>query len=83
MNLCRVLPAGLEAKACVDAAVAACNAIGNLRGDILRCKQAAEASGSEEGERGGGGEVEGGERGGRSSGASGARPGLAAWEPGC
>ena len=55
MNLCRVLPAGLEAKACVDAAVAACNAIGNLRGDILRCKQAAEASGSEEGERGWGG----------------------------
>jgi len=42
MNLCRVLPGGTEAKQAVDAAIDACEAIGNLREDILRCKQTAE-----------------------------------------
>ena len=42
MNLCRVLPGGAEAKSAVDEAIDACEAIGNLRDDILKCKQAAE-----------------------------------------
>ncbi len=42
MNLCRVLPGGTEAKAAVDDAIDACENIGNLRDDILKCKQAAE-----------------------------------------
>jgi hypothetical protein len=42
MNLCRVLPGGAEAKAAVDEAIDACEDIGNLRDDILKCKQAAE-----------------------------------------
>lgn len=42
MNLCRVLPGGTEAKAAVDEAINACEDIGNLRDDILKCKQAAE-----------------------------------------
>ena len=42
MNLCRVLPGGAEAKVVVDAAIDACVAIGNLRDDILRCKEKAE-----------------------------------------
>lgn len=43
MNLCRVMPGGLEAKASVDEAIDRCApSIGNLRDDILRCKHAAE-----------------------------------------
>lgn len=42
MNLCRVLPGGAEAKAAIDAAINACDCIGNLREDILRCKEASE-----------------------------------------
>jgi Inositol hexakisphosphate len=42
MNLCRVLAGGTEAKAAVDEAIDACEDIGNLRDDILKCKQAAE-----------------------------------------
>lgn len=40
MNLCRVLPGGAEAKAAVDEAIDACEMIGNMRDDIMRCKQA-------------------------------------------
>ncbi|KAL4521071.1 hypothetical protein Ndes2437A_g05017 [Nannochloris sp. 'desiccata'] len=42
MNLCRVLPGGTEAKAAVDESIDACEHIGNLRDDILKCKKAAE-----------------------------------------
>lgn len=42
MNLCRVLPNGLDAKAAVDEAINRCAAIGNLRADIHACKEAAE-----------------------------------------
>ena len=42
MNLCRVLPGGAEAKAAVDEAIDACQGIGNLRDDILKCKEASE-----------------------------------------
>ncbi|KAL4440251.1 hypothetical protein ABPG75_003252 [Micractinium tetrahymenae] len=45
MNLCRVLPNGLDAKAAVDAAINRCAAIGNLRADIHACKEAAEGAG--------------------------------------
>lgn len=44
MNLCRVLPNGLDAKVAVDAAIDRCAAIGNLRLDIHACKEAAEAA---------------------------------------
>jgi len=44
MNLCRVLPDGLDCKLAVDEAVDRCNDIGNLRDDILKCKEAAEAA---------------------------------------
>ena len=43
MNLCRVLPGGAEAKASVDKSIDACENIGNLRDDILHCKQMAES----------------------------------------
>ena len=43
MNLCRVLPAGVDAKLLVDEAIDRCARVGNLRDDILRCKRAAEA----------------------------------------
>lgn len=40
------MPGGLEAKATVDAAIDRCSAtIGNLREDIMRCRQAAEEDG--------------------------------------
>ena len=42
MNLCRVLPGGAEAKAAVDEAIDACEAVGNMRDDILKCKRAAD-----------------------------------------
>lgn len=44
MNLCRVLPDGLDCKTAVDEAIDCCNDIGNLRDDILKCKEAAEAA---------------------------------------
>ncbi|KAK9839780.1 hypothetical protein WJX81_000925 [Elliptochloris bilobata] len=44
MNLCRVLPAGVDAKLLVDEAIDRCARIGNLRDDVLRCKRAAEAA---------------------------------------
>ena len=37
MNLCRVLPNGMDAKLAVDEAVDASAPIGNLRDDIFRC----------------------------------------------
>lgn len=42
MNLCRVLPGGAEAKTSVDKCIDACDTIGNLRDDILRCKHIAD-----------------------------------------
>lgn len=42
MNLCRVLPGGAEAKELVDDAIDACGSIGNIRVDVLKCKEAAE-----------------------------------------
>lgn len=54
MNLCRVLPNGLDAKAAVDEAITRCAAIGNLRADIHACKEAAEGAvpvAEEEGEQ--------------------------------
>lgn len=54
MNLCRVLPNGLDAKAAVDEAITRCGAIGNLRADIHACKEAVEGAApgaEEEGER--------------------------------
>ncbi|PSC67685.1 paladin isoform X1 [Micractinium conductrix] len=50
MNLCRVLPNGLESKAAVDAAINRCAAIGNLRADIHACKEAAEGAAAAAGE---------------------------------
>ena len=44
MNLCRVLPAGVDAKLLVDEAIDRSARIGNLRDDILRCKRAAEVA---------------------------------------
>jgi hypothetical protein len=49
MNLCRVLPGGAELKGAVDEAIDACAAIGNLREDIHRCKEAAEGEHREKG----------------------------------
>ncbi|KAK9808828.1 hypothetical protein WJX72_004439 [[Myrmecia] bisecta] len=43
MNLCRVLPNGIEAKRAVDEAIDRCCAIGNLREDIHRCKTSSES----------------------------------------
>ena len=37
MNLCRVLPNGMDAKLAVDEAIDASAPIGNLRDDIFRC----------------------------------------------
>lgn len=42
MNLCRVLPSGGDAKKAVDDAIAQCKHIGNLKEDILKCKQMSE-----------------------------------------
>lgn len=42
MNLCRVLPSGVDAKKAVDEAIEQCKAIGNLKEDILKCKQISE-----------------------------------------
>lgn len=38
MNLCRVLPSGLQHKQAVDDAIDLCHRIGSLREDILSCK---------------------------------------------
>ncbi|GAB4814186.1 hypothetical protein N2152v2_001232 [Parachlorella kessleri] len=54
MNLCRVMPGGLEAKASVDEAIDRCGpGIGNLREDIMRCKTAAEDKGLDDAVSGG------------------------------
>jgi len=42
MNLCRVLPSGVDAKKAVDEAIEQCKDIGNLKEDILKCKQISE-----------------------------------------
>jgi hypothetical protein len=47
MNLCRVLPHGAEAKSGVDKAIDACAVIGNIREDIMRCKEIVEGEGRE------------------------------------
>ncbi len=56
MNLCRVLPNGLEGKAAVDAAVDLCAAIGNVREDVYKCKVIVEGHAGGAGNQGGNGE---------------------------
>ncbi|GMH33294.1 hypothetical protein BSKO_01128 [Bryopsis sp. KO-2023] len=44
MNLCRVLPKGIEDKRAVDEAIDRCHRIGSLREDILSCKYSVDGS---------------------------------------